>query len=172
MNATPEFTEIAQGEWEGELLADVKARWPRELEAWRRQPTQHHAPGGESLAEAGARIRRGLEQVISAIGVDALPVIDRDPVPGYASARAGASASPWAVLVAHDGVFRLALLTLLDVAYERFWSVPFNLCGISVVEIHDGVATLRAHNLTDHLAPLADEARGAQEARGDRRGAL
>jgi probable phosphoglycerate mutase len=171
LHPTPEFTEIAQGEWEGQLLPDVKARWSRELEAWRRQPVQSHAPGGESLAEAGARIRRGLDQILGSIGGDALTVLDRDPVPGYRSA-ASAAASPWAVVVAHDGVFRLALLTLLDVPYERFWSVPFNLCGVTVVEIHDGVATLRAHNLSEHLAPLADEARAAQEARGDRRGAL
>ena len=69
-------------------------------------------------------------------------------------------------------MFRLALLSLLDVGYEHFWSVPFNLCAITVVDIHDGIATLRAHNLSEHLAPLADEARAAQEARGERRGAL
>jgi len=172
LHPTPEFTEIAQGEWEGQLLPDVKARWSRELEAWRRQPAQSHAPGGESLAEAGGRIRLGLQRILDEIGGDGPPVLDRDPVPGYRSTFASAAASPWAVLVAHDGVFRLALLTLLDVPYERFWSVPFNLCGVSVVEIHDGAATLRAHNLTEHLAPLADEARAAAEARGDRAGAL
>jgi len=31
---------------------------------------------------------------------------------------------------------------------------------------------LRAHNLSEHLAPIAAEARAASEARGDRRGAL
>ena len=172
LHPTPEFTEIAQGEWEGQLLPDVKARWSRELEAWRRQPMQVHAPGGESLSEAGTRIRRGLTGILEAIGGEALPMLDRDPVPGYRSSSSAASTSPWAVLVAHDGVFRLALLTLLDVPYERFWSVPFSLCAVTVVEVHDGVATLRAHNLSEHLAPLAQEARAAQEARGERGGAL
>jgi len=58
LHPTAGFTEIAQGEWEGQLLPDVKARWSSELEAWRRQPMQSHAPGGESLAEAGQRIRQ------------------------------------------------------------------------------------------------------------------
>jgi len=172
LHPTAGFTEIAQGEWEGQLLPDVKARWSRELEAWRRQPMQSHAPGGESLAEAGQRIRQALAQILDAIGADGPAVLDRDPVPGYRSPSSGASASPWAILVAHDGVFRLALLTLLDVPYEHFWSVPFNLCAVTVVEVSDGVATLRAHNLSEHLSPLADEARAAQEARGERGGAL
>ena len=98
-------------------------------------------------------------------------MLERDPVPGYQSA-ASAAQTPWAVLVAHDGVFRLALLSLLDVPYERFWSVPFNLCAVTVVDVNDDVATLRAHNLSEHLAPLAEEARAAQEARGERGGAL
>ena len=151
---------------EGQLLAEVKRRWSGELEAWRRQPTKSHAPGGESLEAAAARIRRGLDDVLAGIGVQSGSILDRDPVPGYGNARATTPA-PWAVLVAHDGVFRLALLSLLDVPYERFWSVPFNLCAITVVDIHDGNATLRAHNLSDHLAPLAVEARAAQEARGE-----
>ena len=171
LHATAAFTEIAQGEWEGQLLAEVKARWSRELEAWRRQPTKSQAPGGESLKAAAARIRRGLDDVLAGIGVQSGSILDRDPVPGYGNARATTPA-PWAVLVAHDGVFRLALLSLLDVPYERFWSVPFNLCAITVVDIHDGSATLRAHNLSEHLAPLAIETRAAQEARGERRGAL
>lgn len=85
---------------------------------------------------------------------------------------ADAAADPWAVLVAHDGIFRLALLTLLRVSLRRFWSLPFNLCAITVVGLHNEVATLRAHNLSEHLAPLALEARAAEEARGERPGAL
>ena len=114
---------------------------------------------------------KGWTTVLAGIGVQSGSILDRDPVPGYASTGASAPA-PWAVLVAHDGVFRLALLSLLDLPYERFWSVPFNLCAITVVDVHDGSATLRAHNLSEHLAPLAAEARAAQEARGERRGAL
>jgi broad specificity phosphatase PhoE len=96
-----------------------------------------------------------------------------DPVPGYVTARAAdAPAEPWAVLAAHDGIFRLVLINLLGLPLGRFWSFPFNLAAITVVTLHAGAATLRAHNLADHLAPLAEEERAAQESRGDRRGAL
>jgi broad specificity phosphatase PhoE len=185
LRVSAELTELAQGEWEGLLLAEVKARYPAELAAWRRRPNEAHAPGGESLPAAARRVRRGLSTIIDAFaaaaparagtstGAGVAAPLDRDPVPGYAqSLPAGTAPEPWAVIVAHDGIFRLALLALLGMPAARFWSVPFNLCGITVVGLHGGVATLRAHNLSEHLAPLANEARAAEEARGERRGAL
>lgn len=169
------LTEIAQGDWEGRPPAEVRTRWAAELSAWRRTPAASHAPGGESLAEAAERVAGSLAGVFASLDRPGGASIQtgRDPVPGYATA-AGATPSddPWAVLVAHDGIFRIVLLTLLDLPIERFWSFPFNLCAITVVVTHEGVAALRAHNLTEHLAPLAAEARAAAEARGDRRGAL
>jgi hypothetical protein len=42
----------------------------------------------------------------------------------------------------------------------------FDLCGISVIEFRAGRPVARAHNLTEHLAPLLDErARLVSEAR-------
>ena len=180
------LTEIAQGEWEGMPHAQVRARWPAELDAWRHSPLTSHAPGGEALVDAARRVAAALSSLIGTLSAEAtvrspspsdqvgdVASIERDPVPGYpGSAPAAAQLEPWAVLVAHDGIFRLALMTLLDVSLERFWSFPFNLCAITVVALHEGVPTLRAHNLSEHLAPLAIEARAAEEARGDRRGAL
>ena len=56
------LTEIAQGDWEGQPMAVVKTRWANELAAWRSTPTLHHAPGGESLADAAAAGRRGADR--------------------------------------------------------------------------------------------------------------
>ena len=186
LSPTEGLTEIAQGEWEGLPHADVRDRWGPELAAWRRSPVTDHAPGGESLPDAARRVVGALRQVVDGLrnvsGAEMQPTPDaaadtaslrNDPVPGYPStAPAEHSDEPWAVLVAHDGIFRLALMTLLEVPLGRFWSFPFNLCAISVVAINDGVPVLRAHNLSEHLAPLATEPRAAEEARGDRRGAL
>jgi broad specificity phosphatase PhoE len=185
LHADEHFTEIAQGEWEGIPASEVRERWPEQLAAWRRDPTRHHAPGGEPVLEAAARVRHGLATLLDALSGAADPArpageaassdhLRLSPVPGYPSARTSSDEppEPWAVLVAHDGIFRLALMSLLDVPYERFWSFPFNLAAISVVALNVGVATLRAHNLSEHLAPLAEEERAAAEARGDRRGAL
>jgi len=178
------LTEIGQGAWEGLPAAEVQARWPAELEAWRRSPTANNAPGGERVLDAAVRVSGAVEQVITALaaeggsrsgaGQGARPAGRGEPVPGYPSPEPSPvrPPDPWAVLVAHDGIFRLMLLALLGVPFERFWSFPFNLCGITVLALSNGVATLRAHNLAEHLSPLADEERAAAEARGDRRGAL
>lgn len=186
--ATGGMTEIGQGEWEGRLHAEVSAGWPQELARWRKEPTRAHAPGGEPLLAAAQRVRAALGEVTGALGQAMAQLGPRSrsdtsaeeaslqgsPVPGYPdpiTADAGRS-EPWAALVAHDGIFRLVLMNLLNVPYERFWSFPFSLCAISVIGLHEGVATLRAHNLTDHLAQLATDAVAAAEASGERRGAL
>jgi broad specificity phosphatase PhoE len=178
--ADDRLTEIAQGDWEGQHMDVVKTRWANELAAWRSSPTLFNAPGGESLVDAAARVRAVLADIVAGFteGQPApapdRPTVAYDPVPGYTtvSGKSDAPPEPWGLIVAHDGIFRLALITLLGVPLERFWSFPFNLASLTVVTLHSSVAALRAHNLSDHLEPLADEARSAQESRGERRGAL
>ena len=66
----------------------------------------------------------------------------------------------------HDGIFKVLLLTLFDLPLERFWMWSFDLAGIGVIEFRAGRPLVRAMNLTEHLAPLLDEA--AQEANEER----
>ena len=83
---------------------------------------------------------------------------DRTSVGGYPAGHG--SDTPWALLVGHDGIFKVTLLALLGLPLDRFWAFPWGLTGISVVELVAGRAVLRAHNLTDHLGPLqADDGR-------------
>lgn len=172
--AAPELTELAQGEWEGLPGREVAERWPELLAGWRRDPVRAHAPGGESIPAAALRVRAGLGRVLVGLGAGADEAVPtQSPRPGSPVLGYGASTAltPWGVVVAHDGIFRLALLALLDLPLERFWRFPFLLCGITVVELRGGAATLRAHNLSDHLAPLAATAEAVSEDRA-RRGAL
>jgi probable phosphoglycerate mutase len=166
----PGFAEIAQGAWEGLPGTEVAARWPDILAGWRRDPLTAWAPGGESLAEVDRRVRVALTEVLARLHERrAGSVGHRSHVLGY---REAPSLDPWSIVVGHDGAFRVALLALLDVPLARFWSFPFALCGITVVEFRAGRPRLRAHNLVDHLAPFDDEpARTAEEDRS-RTGAL
>ena len=69
-------------------------------------------------------------------------------------------------------MFKVVLLTLFDIPLSRFWMFSFALCGITVVEFRGGRAVLRAHNLTEHLAPMLDEEAQAEAEARTRSGAL
>jgi len=168
--AEPGFLEIGQGEWEGVPSADVSARWGEILDGWRLDPLTAWAPGGESLPAVDARARVALARLLGDLVAAADPgVVERSHVLGYGDAQ---SDDPWAVVVGHDGLFKVAVLALLDLPLARFWTFPFALCGITIIEIRAGRPRLRLHNATDHLAPLeTDESAGHDAARG-RTGAL
>jgi broad specificity phosphatase PhoE len=166
----PGLLEIAQGQWEGLHRDEVLAQFPAELEAWRLGPAEAHAPGGESLRDADLRVRATLEQTLVRLA-RAVPGegSDRTSVGGYPAGHG--SDTPWALLVGHDGIFKVALLALLGLPLDRFWAFPWGLTGISVVELVAGRAILRAHNLTDHLGPLqaaaGEPATASAEARSE-----
>jgi probable phosphoglycerate mutase len=146
------FLEIAQGAWEGLSGADITTRYGEELAAWRRRPWEAVAPGGEALIVVAERVQPALTTMLASLADGrAAGTLDRSHVAGYGDA---APDHPWSVLVGHDGVFKVALLTLFGLPLERFWMWSMDLCGISVVEFRAGRPVLRAHNLTDHLAAL------------------
>lgn len=168
--AEPGFIEIGQGEWEGLPGAEIEARWPDVLAGWRRDPLAMWAPGGESLNAVDGRVRIALEQILARLRErEGATAGHRSQVLGYGEAP---SHDPWSIVVGHDGAFKIALLALLDLPLARFWSFPFALCGISVIEFRGGRPRLRAHNLTDHLAPFDDERARAIEAARNGAGAL
>ena len=167
----PGFLEIGQGEWEGLHRDEISARYGDTLAAWRRTPTAAWAPCGESLAQVAVRVRTGLTGVLATLAEGGTPgSLDRDNVAGYGDDTP--ATLPWSIVVGHDGVFKVTLLTLFDLPLERFWMWTMDLCAITVIEFRAGRAVLRAHNLTGHLSTLLDEAaQEAQEARS-RSGAL
>jgi probable phosphoglycerate mutase len=164
--------ELAQGEWEGETMDVIARRWPTEISAWRHRPWESVAPGGETLAEVQARVRPALVRALEPLAKDRpRGTFDRPQVGGYAGVGQGHD-QPWSVLVGHDGVFKVVLLTLFGLPLTEFWMFSFGLTGMTVVELRGGRPVLRAHNLTGHLAPIEDEqAREAAERRA-RSGAL
>jgi broad specificity phosphatase PhoE len=144
--------EIGQGAWEGLPGKEIVERWGDLLAAWRREPLTAWAPGGESLADVDARVRPALRQLLAGLAIaEPATAAPRSQVLGYADVP---SDEPWSIVVGHDGVFKVALLALLDLPLARFWMLPFALCGISVVEIRGGRPRLRLLNATDHLADL------------------
>jgi broad specificity phosphatase PhoE len=166
----PGFTEIGQGEWEGLQLAEIERRWGDVLATWRRRPLEAWAPGGEAIPEVAARVRPALAGVLGELAGAGVPgTLDRPQVSGY---REPSTEQPWSIVVGHDGLFKVLLLTLFDLPLERFWMWSFDLCGIAVVEFRAGRPLVRAMNLTEHLAPILDEAAKAATDERQRSGAL
>lgn len=166
----PGLLEIGQGAWEGLLGTEIVERWGGLLEDWRRDPLAAWAPGGESVHEVDARVRTALRRVLADLATVAEPPVPgRSQVLGYSD---GTGTEPWSILVGHDGVFKVTLLALLGLPLDRFWTLPFALCGISVVEIRNGRPRLRLHNATDHLAELQTVATQEREDARRRSGAL
>lgn len=164
------FLEIGQGTWEGLLRTEVESGFGEELAAWRLRPLEAWAPGGEPLPEVQARVRAGLAAVLARLASDGVPGrADGPQVAGYAQP---ALDHPWSVIVGHDGVFKVTLLTLFDLPLDRFWMWSMDLCGITIIEFRGGRPVLRAHNLTAHLAGLLDEETMAELEERSRSGAL
>lgn len=166
----PGFLEIGQGLWEGRLASEIEERWPDALAGWRSDPLTTWAPEGEALPVVDRRVRSSLRALMAQLadrGHGSLGL--RSQVLGYGSEP---GTEPWSLIVGHDGVFRVTLLALLDLPLTRFWTFPFALCGITVVEIRAGRARLRAHNLTEHLGSLETTARVVSEAERAESGAL
>lgn len=178
----PGLREIGQGAWEGLYQRDVEAGWPAEIAGWRRDPVRAYAPGGESLVEVDRRVRAALARVIDGlVGASSDPATGSDPVgagspapesgsPAPATGSTGSAtpsfydphAGPWTVLVGHDGAFKVALLALLGLPLDRFWTFTQTTTGIAVLDIRNGRTILRAWNRTEHLAPLEIEAGDAE----------
>jgi probable phosphoglycerate mutase len=164
------FLEIGQGAWEGLHASEIAGRFGSELAAWRRRPLETWAPGGESLPEVADRVRPALVGLLGHLAEGRPPGSpDRSQVAGY---HDPVPDQPWSIVVAHDGVFKVTLLTLFDLPLDRFWMWSMDLCGISVIEFRAGRPVLRAHNLTAHLAGLLDEKAQADLEERSRSGAL
>ncbi|MDA8237158.1 MAG: histidine phosphatase family protein [Chloroflexi bacterium] len=157
----PGLAEIAQGAWEGLLQREVEERYPAEIAGWRRDPVGVHAPGGESLAAVDARVRAALGRALAELAAAAGPGVAGTP--SYYDPHAG----PWTLLVGHDGTFKVALLALLGLPLERFWTFTQATTGIAVLDVRNGRPILRAWNRTEHLAALELEAAEATRAEED-----
>ena len=153
------LTELAQGEWEGLTHDEVRERYPEPLAAWRAVPLLTHSPGGESLQDALVRAGEARRTILGEAddfteadrGAGAAPA---EPVLGYERTFGAGHGPRWAIIVAHDGILRLLMLSMLGVPIERFWSFPLALASVSVLDLSAGVVRLRAHNLDEHIAAL------------------
>lgn len=121
------LAECGFGEWDGLTFAEVKASWPRQIEAWLRA-TDVAPPGGESFAECAARVEQARREVVAAYSGQRVAVV--------------AHVTPVKVLVAS------ALASPLHVLF-RMELAP---CSITTIAWYaDGAASMFGYSETAHL---------------------
>jgi probable phosphoglycerate mutase len=94
----PGFMEIAHGEWEGLLAAEIRERDPARARAWREAPHEVLMPRGESLQHVLDRAWPALERACEGLG-------DGDTL----------------LVVAHDAVNRVLLCRVLGLPLSHLW---------------------------------------------------
>jgi probable phosphoglycerate mutase len=124
----PDLIECDFGAWEGHTFAEVRERWPDELERWLAS-TAVAPPDGESLRAVGIRARRALVRL-------------RERYP-----------SQWVVVVSHVSPVKLLLRDALAAGDELLYRLYLDPAGLSIVDYWaDGGIAVRAVNDTAHVA--------------------
>ena len=74
LSENADFAECSFGDWDGLTFADVRERWPRELDEWLAD-SNVAPPGGESLSQCRDRVNRGRESVIKEFPAQTILVV-------------------------------------------------------------------------------------------------
>src|ERR1700761_3490271 len=121
------FRETDFGAWEGLTFADVRERWPAELNTWLADPAVP-PPGGESFTAVSERVGAALDRVL------------RD--------RAGQRV----LIVSHRTPIKTLVASALLAPPPALYRMHLDLAALSEIDWYgDGPAVLRSFNDTAHL---------------------
>ncbi|MGE5829971.1 MAG: bifunctional RNase H/acid phosphatase [Micromonosporaceae bacterium] len=123
----PDLVECDFGEWEGLTFAEVRERWPEQLDAWLGSGSVA-PPGGESIEEVTTRVRK----VVTAL--------------------LGEHTGSTVVVVSHVTPLKVVLRDALAAGEAFLHRLYLDPAGISIVDSWpDGGVAVRAVNDTAHL---------------------
>ncbi|MFT5128729.1 MAG: putative phosphoglycerate mutase [Rhodothermales bacterium] len=129
--------EIDVGRWEGMSWADIEARDSDALHEFRREDGDVAYLGGESFGDVWSRVA----PVLAELHAD------------HAGQRI--------VLVAHKGVNRAVLASLLGLPLSRAKCIAQENCAANVIELTSGGGNVTTMNSTFHLAGVVAKRMGA-----------
>jgi broad specificity phosphatase PhoE/ribonuclease HI len=122
------FAEVNFGEWDGMSFSELRKAYPDEMKAWYGSP-DIAPPGGESMAAAAERVRRGREEVVAQ----------------YADQRV--------IVVTHVSPIKSLIRDVLQAPESSLYRMHLDTASVSIVDYFaDGGASLRLFNDTSHLA--------------------
>ncbi len=125
-----DLVECDFGEWEGRTFAEVRERWPEEMEKWLASPAVA-PPGGESFRRVTSRVRRFVARV-------------RERYPAAT-----------VVVVSHVTPIKLVLRDALAAGDDFLHRLYLDPAGISTIDFYpDDAIAVRTVNDTSHLLTL------------------
>ena len=125
------LVDIDYGQWQGLTHDEVGARWPNELRTWIDAPDMALIPGGETLA--GVLVR----------AMAVLQLVRRR------------HAGQTVVLVGHDSINRVLLLTWLGLPLASYWRLKQEPCCVNEVVMERERLIIQRINETQHTLGLA-----------------
>jgi len=122
------FRETDFGAWEGLTFAEVRDRWPAELDAWLADPSVA-PPSGESFSAVQSRVSAALARALAA----------------YPLRRV--------LVVSHVTPIKTLITTALGAPPAAMYRMHLDVAALSEIDYYaDGAAVLRSFNDTAHLA--------------------
>jgi ribonuclease H / adenosylcobalamin/alpha-ribazole phosphatase len=124
-----DLVECDFGAWEGHTFAEVRARWPGEVDAWLAS-TSVAPPDGESFAEVATRVARARLELLATYPQKAV------------------------VVVSHVSPLKILLRDALAAGDSMLYRLYLDPGGLSTVDMWpDGGVAVRSINDTAHLPP-------------------
>ena len=122
-----DLREIAFGVWESLLATEVEQRFGALLKEWWERPDRVQIPGAEPLDAARARVSAAIHEIVARHQDSQVAV------------------------VAHGGVNKLLMLTLLDAPLSSYWRMRQDNACINIVEVDGNRGRVLVLNDTTHL---------------------
>jgi probable phosphoglycerate mutase len=124
------FRETDFGDWEGYTFAEVRAKWPQQMDAWLAS-TAVAPPYGESFDDTAVRVRQARDRLLSRYGGQTV------------------------VVVSHVTPIKTLLRIALEAPPSALYRMHLDLACLSEVQwFADGPAVVRSLNDTHHLDDL------------------
>lgn len=122
------LNELHFGLWEGLSFEEVQERYSEELKAWLGDLEEQSPPGGETLREARKRVMKAFYDV--------------------AEAHAGQTG----LVVAHAGVLRIIVSSILDLPASHIFRIAQDYGCINIVDIYkNNTAVIKLLNFTFYV---------------------
>lgn len=117
------LNEIHLGDWEGLLFDEVKKNNPEEFDKRGKDIINYCTPGGESFLECSNRVTKAFDEIISRAQGDV-------------------------VIVAHAGVNRMILCSILNMPLEQLFTIPQEYGCYNIILQKEGKLSVEEINRT------------------------